>query len=110
MIPLVDLKKQYQSIKSEIDKSIKEVLVNTSFIGGEIVTEFEPNFKKYIGVNYCLSCANGTDSIEILLKALDIGEGDEVIVPAISWISTSEAVSTVGAKPVFVDIDPYSFV
>ena len=105
MIPLVDLKKQYQSIKSEIDKSIKKVLVNSSFIGGGIVTEFESNFKKYIGVNHCISCANGTDSIEILLKALDIGEGDEVIVPAISWISTSEAVSTVGAKPVFVDID-----
>ena len=100
------MKIQYESIKSEIDKSIKEVLVNTSFIGGEIVTEFETNFKKYIGVNYCISCANGTDSIEILLKALDIGKGDEVIVPAISWISTSEAVSSVGGKPVFVDIDP----
>ena len=61
MIPLVDLKKQYQSIKSEIDKSIKEVLANTSFIGGETVTEFETNFKKYIGVNHCISCANGTD-------------------------------------------------
>tara|TARA_B110001452_G_scaffold203324_1_gene173345 strand:+ start:130 stop:1224 length:1095 start_codon:yes stop_codon:yes gene_type:complete len=106
MIPLVDLKKQYESIKSEIDKSIKDVLSNTSFIGGEIVTEFETNFKKYIGVNHCISCANGTDSIEILLKALDIGKGDEVIVPAVSWISTSEAVSTVGAKPVFVDINP----
>ena len=106
MIPLVDLKKQYDSIKPEIDKCIKEVLLNTSFVGGGIVTEFEKNFKKYIGVNYCISCANGTDSIEILLKALDISKDDEVIVPAISWISTSEAVSSVGAKPVFVDIDP----
>ena len=106
MIPLVDLKKQYESIKSEIDNSIKDVLLNTSFIGGKNVTEFEINFKKYIGVNHCISCANGTDSIEILLKALDIGKGDEVIVPAISWISTSEAVSSVGAKPVFVDINP----
>lgn len=106
MIPLVDLKKQYESIKSEIDNSIKDVLANTSFIGGGTVTEFETNFKKYIGVNHCISCANGTDSIEILLKALDISKGDEVIVPAISWISTSEAVSSVGAKPVFVDINP----
>ena len=105
MIPLVDLKKQYESIKSEIDNSIKDVLANTSFIGGGTVTEFETNFKKYIGVNHCISCANGTDSIEILLKALDINKGDEVIVPAISWISTSEAVSSVGAKPVFVDIN-----
>jgi dTDP-4-amino-4,6-dideoxygalactose transaminase len=106
MIPLVDLKKQYESIQSEIDNSIKDVLFNTSFIGGEIVTAFETNFKKYIDVNHCISCANGTDSIEILLKALDISKGDEVIVPSISWISTSEAVSSVGAKPVFVDIDP----
>ena len=106
MIPLVDLKKQYKSIKSEIDNSIKDILSNTSFIGGNNVIGFETNFKKYIGVNHCISCANGTDSIEILLKALDIGKGDEVIVPAISWISTSEAVSSVGAKPVFVDIDP----
>ena len=106
MIPLVDLKKQYESIKSEIDISIKEVLANTSFIGSGTVTDFETNFKKYIGVNHCISCANGTDSIEILLKALDISIGDEVIVPAISWISTSEAVSSVGAKPVFVDINP----
>lgn len=106
MIPLVDLKKQYKSIKSEIDNCIKDVLVNTSFIGGKIVTEFETKFKKYIGVNHCISCGNGTDSIEILLKALEIGKADEVIVPAISWISTSEAVSSVGAKPVFVDIDP----
>jgi dTDP-4-amino-4,6-dideoxygalactose transaminase len=106
MIPLVDLKKQYESIKSEIDNSIKDVLANTSFIGGGTVTEFEINFKKYIDVNHCISCANGTDSIEILLKALDISKGDEVIVPAISWISTSEAVTSVGAKPVFVDINP----
>ena len=106
MMPLVDLKKQYESIKSEIDSSINDVLANTSFIGGRIITEFETNFKRYIGVNHCISCANGTDSIEILLKALDIGKGDEVIVPAISWISTSEAVSSVGAKPVFVDINP----
>ena len=106
MIPLVDLNKQYESIKSEIDNSIKEVIINTSFIGGEVVKKFEENFKNFIGVNYCMSCANGTDSIEILLKALGIGTDDEVIVPAISWISTSEAVSSVGAKPMFVDIDP----
>ena len=64
MIPLVDLKKQYESIKSEIDNSIKDVLANTSFIGGKNVIEFETNFKKYIGVNYCISCANGTAQID----------------------------------------------
>ena len=106
MIPLVDLKKQYKSIKSEIDKSIKDVLMKTSFIGGENILQFETNFKKYIGVNHCISCANGTDSIEILLRTLEVKKGDEVIVPAISWISTSEAVTSVGAKPVFVDVHP----
>ena len=106
MIQLVNLRKQYESIKSEIDNSIKNVLVNTSFIGGEIITKFEKNFKEYIGVNHCISCANGTDSIEVLLKALGISKGDEVIVPAISWISTSEAVSSVGASPVFIDVHP----
>ena len=106
MIQLVNLKRQYLAIKDEIDSSINKVIEDTTFIGGGTVKEFETNFKKYIGVNHCISCANGTDSIEILLKALSIGKGDEVIVPAISWISTSEAVSSVGAKPVFVDIDP----
>lgn len=105
MIPLVDLKKQYDSIKSKIDNAIKEVLINSSFIGGNAVTEFENNFAKYLVVNHCISCANGTDSLEILLKALEIGKDDEVIIPAVSWISTSEAVSSVGAKPVFVDIN-----
>lgn len=105
-IPFVDLYAQYTGIKSDIDKAIENVISNTSFIGGGDVKAFEEEFKKYIGVNHCIACANGTDSIEILLKAYGISQGDEVIVPAISWISTSEAVSSVGAKPVFVDIHP----
>ena len=81
----------------------------TSFIGGAQVVKFEKSFSEYIGSKYCIACANGTDSLEILLKALGIKEGDEVLVPAISWISTSEAVSSIGAIPVFVDIDPYNY-
>lgn len=105
-VPFVDLKAQYLSIKEEIDSAIAQVLQNTSFIGGEIVKQFEKAFAEYIRVNHCVSCANGTDALEILLKAMGIGQGDEVIVPAISWIATSEAVSTVGATPAFVDIEP----
>lgn len=105
-VPFVDLKAQYLSIKSDIDETIAQILQNTSFIGGEPVVQFEKAFAEYIGINHCISCANGTDSLEILLKGMGLGQGDEVIVPAISWISTSEAVSTIGATPVFVDIEP----
>jgi len=105
-VPFVDLKAQYLSIKEEIDGAIGQVLQNTSFIGGQTVRQFEKAFAEYIGINHCVSCANGTDAIEMLLQAMGIGEGDEVIVPAISWIATSEAVSTVGGTPVFVDIEP----
>lgn len=106
MIPFADLKRQYQDIKSEIDQCIKSSLENTNFIGGSEIQKFENDFAKYLNINHCVACANGTDSIEILLKALGVGNGDEVIVPAISWISTSEAVSSTGAKPIFVDVDP----
>lgn len=105
-IPFVDLKAQYQSIKSEIDSAIANVIAETAFISGKYAKAFEEEFAAYIGVKHCISCANGTDSIEILLKAMGIGQGDEVIVPANSWISTSEAVTTVGATPIFVDILP----
>jgi dTDP-4-amino-4,6-dideoxygalactose transaminase len=105
MIPFVDLKAQYQSVKSEIDCAIARVIDNTSFIGGEDVKAFEIEFALYMGSKYCVACANGTDSLEILLLAMGVKPGDEVIVPAISWISTSEAVSAVGAVPVFVDVE-----
>ena len=103
-IPFVDLKAQYRSIKSEIDETLQSILDNTSFIGGPIVKDFESNFAEYVGANHCVACANGTDAIEIALQAMGVGAGDEVIVPAMSWMSTSEAVSTVGAKSVFVDV------
>ena len=109
MIPFADLKRQYQKLKEEIDSCINDALSNTAFIGGKPVITFEESFSKYIGVNHCVGCANGTDSIEILLNTLGIKEGDEVLVPAISWISTSEAVSSLGATPVFVDIDPSNY-
>jgi len=111
-IPFVDLYKQYLSIKEEIDQAISAVIERTAFIGNannEFVKNFEEEFSEFIGANYCVGCGNGTDAIEILLKAFEIGVGDEVIVPAFTWIATSEAVSGVGATPVFVDIEPNFF-
>jgi len=106
-VPFVDLKVQYQSLKSEIDAAIQSVIDNTAFIGGKYVEAFEQSYAKKYGVKHCISCANGTDAIYIALKALGIGPGDEVITVANSWISTSETITQAGAKPVFVDIDEY---
>ena len=106
-VPFVDLKVQYQSLKSEIDAAIHAVIDNTAFIGGKHVEAFEQAYAKKFGVKYCVSCANGTDAIYISLKALGIGPGDEVVTVANSWISTSETITQAGAKPVFVDIDEY---
>jgi len=108
-VPFVDLKAQYTSIKTEIDTAIQGVLDNTSFIGGSIVKDFEQSFAQYLDAAHCVSCANGTDALEIALQAMGIGKGDEVIVPAMSWIATSEAVTTVGATPVFADVLPEKF-
>lgn len=103
-IPFVDLKAQYESIKEEIDLAIASVISETSFIGGEKVISFEADFADYIGTKNCIGVANGTDAIEIALKAIGVGEGDEVIVPALTWVSTAGAVNGVGAEPVFVDV------
>jgi len=103
-IPFVDLKAQYLSIKPEIDAAIQSVLDQTTFIGGNEVAQFESEFAAYAGATLCIACANGTDAIEMALKALGIGAGDEVIVPALTWISTAGAVNNVGAEPVFVDV------
>jgi len=105
-IPFVDLKAQYQSIKSEIDLAIQNVINDTAFIKGKYVQKFEEEYADAYGVKHCISCANGTDAIYITLKALGIGLGDEVITVANTWISTSETITQTGAKPVFVDIHP----
>ncbi|MBP6755515.1 MAG: DegT/DnrJ/EryC1/StrS family aminotransferase [Bacteroidia bacterium] len=106
-VPFVDLNAQYNSIKSEIDNAIATVIRETSFIGGKHVEEFEKNFAALYGVKHCISLANGTDSLYVSMKMLGIGNGDEVITTAYSWISSSETISQTGAKPVFVDIDEF---
>lgn len=109
MIPFVDLHAQYLNIKSDIDEAIANCIVESNFIRGKAVSEFEVAFASWIGTKYCLGCGNGTDALEIILKSLNIGPGDEVIVPALSWISTAEAVNNVDAEPVFVDIDENTY-
>lgn len=105
-IPFVDLKQQYLSIKKDIDTAIENVISNTAFIGGKYVKEFEAAFASLYGVKHVIACANGTDSLYIIMKMLGIGNGDEVITVANSWISSSETITQAGAKPVFVDIHP----
>ena len=105
-IPLVDLKSQYLGIKDEIDTAISSVLADASFIGGKYVKKFEADFAQTYGVKNVISCANGTDSLYIIMKMLNIGPGDEVITVANSWISSSESITQTGARPVFVDVDP----
>jgi len=102
-IPFQDLYLQYQSIEKEIDHAIESVIKETSFIRGKYVDSFEKEFAEAIGPKNCISCANGTDALFIALKALGVKSEDEVIVPAHSWISTSEVVSLAGGKVVFCD-------
>lgn len=108
-VPFVDLKSQYNSIKSEIDGAIAEVISNTAFIGGSYAKKFEESFAEYSGVKYCVGVGNGTDALFIALKTLGIGAGDEVITVANSFIATSEAISATGARVVFVDINPHTY-
>lgn len=104
-VPFADLKRQYRDLKPEIDAAIQAVIDETAFVGGETVRRFEQNFAKFCGAKHCIGVANGTDSLSIALKAMGIGAGDEVIVPANSFIATSEAVSLTGARVVFCDVD-----
>ena len=106
IIPFVDLKAQYLTIKEDINKAIANVINETSFIGGAFVKKFEDDFASLYGVKNVVSCANGTDSLYILMKMLGIGKNDEVITVANSWISSSETITQAGATPVFVDIHP----
>ncbi len=107
--PMVDLKAQYLSLKDEIDPAIIAALSATQFILGPNVQAFEQEAADYLGVNHAVSVASGTDALHLALVAAGIGEGDEVITTAFTFIATAEAISYVGAIPVFVDIDPNTF-
>ena len=104
-IKLVDLNKQHESLLAEIRLAIDRVIANSTFIRGPDVEQFEENFKNLLGAQHCVSCANGTDSLFIAMKTLGVKPEDEVIVPAHSWISTSETVTQAGGKVIFCDTD-----
>lgn len=108
-IPLVDLKAQYAAIRAEIDAAIQQVLDSTGFIMGPQVGAFEAAFAAYCGTAHCVGVSSGTAALELVLRALNVGPGDEVITVAHTFIATAEAISAVGATPVFVDIDPLSY-
>ena len=103
-VPFVDLKAQYQNIRGEVNAAIQEVIESTAFVLGPAVERFEREFADYLGVEEVVGINNGTAALQLTLLALGIGPGDEVILPAHTFIATAEAVSHVGARPVFVDV------
>lgn len=105
----IDLKEQYRRYQAAIDERVHNVLNHGHFIMGPEIVELEQELAKYVGVKHCLTVSSGTDSLEIALRALGIGPGDEVITVPFTWISTAEVIELVGARPVFVDIEPGSF-
>lgn len=106
---MVDLRNQYLNIKEEIDSEIQKVLIDSDFINGKKVNEFANNLKNYMGCEFVIPCANGTDAIQIALMALGLKPGDEVIVPAFTYVATAEVVGLLGLVPVMVDVDIDSF-
>lgn len=105
----IDLKSQYQRLKAQIDANIQKVLDHGQYILGPEVAELEEKLVAYTGAKYCITVANGTDALQIAQMALGIGPGDEVITPGFTYIATAETVALLGAKPVYVDIDPRTY-
>ena len=108
-IPFVDLSPMHGSLDSELKSAMARVLHSNSFICGPEVERFEADFAKYCGAKHCIGISNGLDALVLILRALEIGPGDEVILPANTFIATALAVSAVGARPVLVDIDEATF-
>jgi len=106
---MVDLKGQYNNIKSEVDNSIQSVIDRGQFIKGNDLKEFEQNLAEYLQVKHVISCANGTDALQIAMMALDLKPGDEVIVPVFTYIATAEVLGLLGLIPVMIDVDPQTF-
>jgi len=108
-VPFVDLKALHRPIEGELSEAIARVLRNVSFVQGPEVKAFEEAFANYLGVEHCVAVNSGTAALHLTLLALGIGPGDEVITVSHTFIATSEAISAVGARPVFVDVDPVSY-
>lgn len=108
-VPFADLKSQYQSIKAPIQAALNAVLDNTSFVLGPAVSAFEKKFAAYAGAKHAVAVNSGTSALHLALLAVGVGKGDEVIVPAMTFLATVAAVDYTGAKPVLVDVDPVSY-
>jgi len=105
----IDLKAQQLRLRDQIDARIKSVLAHGKYILGPEVDELEEKLAAYVGAKYCITCANGTDALQIAQMALGIGPGDEVITPGFTYIATAETVSLLGARPIYVDVDPKTY-
>lgn len=108
-IQMVDVKSQYAKIKAEVDNGIQEVIDSAIFINGPVVKQFKKNFEEYLDAEVVIPCANGTDALQIAMMALGLQPGDEVIVPAFTYVATAEVIALLQLKPVMVDVDPQSF-
>ena len=108
-IQMVDLKSQYQHIKTEVDQGIQEVLDTCAFINGPAVKRFQENLEKYLDVKHVIPCANGTDALQVALMALGLKPGDEVITTTFTFVATAEVIALLGLTPVLVDVEPDTF-
>lgn len=108
-IQMVDLKSQYDRIKTEVDEAIQDVINTSAFINGPVVKEFAADLENYLGVKHVIPCANGTDALQVALMALGLKPGDEVISTSFTFIATVEVIALLGLKPVLVDVDPYNY-
>jgi dTDP-4-amino-4,6-dideoxygalactose transaminase len=108
-IKMVDLHRQYLSIKAEIDEAIQSVVTATDFIMGSAVREFESDLAAYLGAKHAVGCASGTDALQVAMMAQGIGRGDEVITSPFTFVATAETIALLGATPVYVDIDPKTY-
>ena len=106
---MVDTKNQYLAIKAEVDEAIQEVLDSAAYINGKAVKDFAQNLATYLGSDYVIPCANGTDALQIAMMALGLEPGDEVITPSFTYIATTEVVALLKLTPVFVEVDPITF-
>ena len=108
-IQMVDLKGQYQKIKTEVDSALNEVISSTSFINGPAVKEFQSDLETYLNIKHVIPCANGTDALQIAMMALDLKQGDEVITANFTYVATAEVIGLLGLSPVLVDVNPDTF-